>query len=206
MASAAQYRRDLLSAVRGLWQGSFTIDQFINIVGSAIQRNITRAWLDGAKECGIGPDELSQAERAALGRFILMQRFHIFGLGADIVAARAASIEKHGKLVPPVEPKRGVTRGRIGMWVNRWAEAKTQSSSFACADQKAQWFLGATEKHCRTCAGFHGRVYRWSTWRENGALPQTRRLACGGWRCDCRLETTTAPMSRGKFPRGLLGK
>lgn len=176
------------------------------MVGSTIRRNITRAWLDGAKECGIAADELSQTERAELGRFILLQRFHIGGLADDIVAARDASIEKHGKLVPPTEPKRSVTRGRIGMWVNRWAEAKALATSFACADQKAQWFLGATEKHCRTCAGFDRRVYRWSTWRENGALPQTRNLACGGWRCDCRLETTSERITAGRFPRRLLGK
>jgi hypothetical protein len=55
----------------------------------------------------------------------------------------------------------------------------------------AVWRLGATEKHCKTCASLDGQSHRISWYIERDYIPRKSGCAldCGGWNCDCRLET-----------------
>jgi hypothetical protein len=93
---------------------------------------------------------------------------------------------------------------RAELWVNRYNNAVNQSKTLACADQKGQWFLGPTEQHCISCAGFNRRVYRFSTWAANDALPQGRCLSCNGFRCQCEIRPTDKPITKGRFPSRLV--
>jgi hypothetical protein len=195
MAGIDQYRRSLRSVVRGLWSGVLISSQASNAFEAAIERRITQAWNEGAAECDIEADELSEAELIARDNFIETQIEFMPAFLADISANSKAS---GGKLKPQLT--------RVELWVNRYNEAVTQGKSLACADQKGQWFLGPTEEHCRSCNGFNGRVYRFSTWKANGAEPQSQNLACSGFNCLCEIKPTNKRVTPGKFPSRLLGK
>jgi hypothetical protein len=63
--------------------------------------------------------------------------------------------------------------------------------------------LGATEKHCETCAGLAGVVATAKDWEElfaQGIEPQGDKLMCGGWQCDCEIVITDEPLTKGGIP------
>jgi len=193
--SADAYRTALRAPVRALWMGVFTLDQFLDAFGAAIEQGLTRAWIDGAGECGIRFDELSSNERATLKQHILMQRLYMGRYGESIVAAQKGV----GKLTNHF--------ARLETWVNRWNEVRNVAAAMACKDKKVKWQLNlrkVTKVHCISCSTFHDRVYRYSTWLENGALPQSRRLACGGFRCGCGFVDTDERITPGRFPSSVL--
>jgi hypothetical protein len=77
---------------------------------------------------------------------------------------------------------------RIELWVNKSIKgAYNLGMSNANIGKFYMWQLGATREHCKTCLTANGQVHRMRAWKENGILPQSSRLECGGWRCDCRL-------------------
>ncbi len=195
MAGIDQYRKSLRSAVRGLWSGVLTLPQANNAFEGSIERRITQAWNEGALECDIEIDELTGTELIARDDFISTQIGFMPQFLTDVVAKNKNS---GGKLRPQLT--------RVELWVNRYNEAVNQSKTLACADQKGQWFLGPTEEHCRSCNGFNGRVYRFSVWRANGAVPQSENLACSGFNCLCEIRPTNKPITRGRFPTRLLGR
>jgi hypothetical protein len=66
--------------------------------------------------------------------------------------------------------------------------------------QRLRWKLGKTEDHCLTCSYLDGLVAYAAEWDESGYHPQgapNEQLQCGGWQCDCSLEPTDSPRTRG---------
>ena len=187
------FRRNIRASVRGLWTGVLSPEQALKTFRVAIENGIEQAWREGAQECGIQPDEATVTELTARDEFIFEQN----ELAPNFLSVvRVQSKTNGGQLTPLLQ--------RAEMWINRYNDAKNQSKTLACADQKGEWFLGRTEQHCLSCAGFNRRVYRFSTWATNGALPQSRTLACNGFRCECRIDPTNKRITPGKFPRRLL--
>jgi hypothetical protein len=164
--TAQEYYSSLRAPVVGLWRREFTLEQFHDSFRSAVDRGLTRAWHEGAMRCGIRPDELSGEERAELAKALLLQHFYIWRYGESIVAQK--SREEGGKLQPHID--------RLALWLNRYNETTELAAAMACGDRKVKWVLGGTKKHCGSCSTFNGRVYRYSTWLANGALPQSRAL------------------------------
>jgi hypothetical protein len=191
--TVASYRRNLRSPVRGLWSGVITFDQAFDAFQSTVERNFAQAWMAGAKECGIENDELTETEKNVLNERVAAEIEHI---SEFLEAVETNSKKNGGQLVPLFN--------RLEMWVNRWDELFELGESYACADEKAVWVLGRTDKHCPSCVGFSGRVYRRSTWRDNDAMPRSQRLACRGYNCDCSLPKTDRPITKGRFPMRLL--
>ena len=192
--TASAYRTALRAPVRALWMRVFTLDQFLDAFGAAIDRGLTQAWIDGAKECGISYTELSGEERTTLKQHILMQRLYMGRYGETIMAA--PSRDEKGPMAPHMK--------RLDTWVNRWNEVRNIAAAMACGDKKKVWRMGPTREHCVSCATFEGRVYRYSTWLAN-ALPQSRRLSCKGYRCLCFLADTDDRLTPGRFPSRALG-
>ncbi len=192
MAGIDQYRKALRSAVRGLWSGVLTLSQASNAFEGAIERRITQAWNEGAAECDISPDELSEAELIARDDFIESQIEFMPQFLADVAANSKAN---SGKLRPQFS--------RTELWVNQYSSAKQQSEAMACGDEKREWRIGRVEKHCRTCLALNGQVRRMSFWQTH-VVPRNApnsRIECGGWRCDCNLIKTNKPINRGRLPR-----
>lgn len=184
----SDYRLNVRALVRGLWRGEFSYFVFVDDMTSAITRNLRGAWAEGAAACGIREDELTSEEIAARDRLINEQFSYLLGFADAIEANSRAS---GGLLGPQLQ--------RAELWINRYDEAKNRAKTMACGDQKLKWVVGPTE-HCEDCARLNGRVYRASVWDRYGLRPQSRDLACGGWRCQCSLVPTSEPATRGRPP------
>lgn len=154
---------------------------------TAVERNLSRAWFDGMRACGILPQEISDAEERARTSLILISLDSIDGLANDIMSARASGIP-----VTSFYP-------RVEVWANRWSEAYNMAQSMACGNRKLRWELGPTE-HCTDCLKLSGKVKRAEVWQASGVLPQSRVLECGGWNCQCSLVPTNEPMTPGNLP------
>ena len=190
-----EYRRGVRAAFRGVWTGALTVDDFIDSMTITIRRGLTKAWAEGMKKCGLTPAEMTPQEETKLEQMIAGEYGHVFG-AADYVAQNT----KANKV------KLAVVFARAAMWVNRYNEVTAIAQTMACGDKKFKWLIGATELHCRSCAGLHARVYRGSVWVANNAHPQGHNLECKGFLCQCRLEPTTDRITPGKFPSSLLAE
>ncbi len=156
---------------------------------SAIIVGYRQAWLEGAAENGIGPNELTETERAALRDAINEDFQHILGFLTAIEGA------------PHENERRELTQlySRGEMWVNRYGAVKAKAQLMAGADQKYRWTVGRTE-HCEDCAMYDGRIYRGSMWAKYGIQPRSWRLACKGRRCQCQFVKTSDPCTPGRPP------
>lgn len=185
------FRRNIRSAIRGLWTGAITKRQATSTFSRAIETAIEQAWTEGAAECGIQADELTVEELTVRDEFIFGQVEFVGGFIDDIIAKSKA---EGGQLTPLLQ------RGE--MWVNQYDSARQQSEALACANEKRIWRLGRTE-HCSTCQALNGQVRRLSFW-QNNVMPRNapnEKLQCRGFRCQCALEKTDLPISRGRLPK-----
>lgn len=186
------FRRNLRASVRGLWTGALTKRQALSTFRAAIERAIEMAWVEGAAECGIQPDEMTVEELTARDEFIFEQNEFATGF-IDTIAAQSKA--NGGSLTPLLQ--------RVEKWVNQYESAKQNSTTLACKDLKLEWVLGPTEKHCRTCPALNGQVRRASFWANN-VVPRNGpnpKLECKGFYCLCKLKKTDKPLSRGRLPR-----
>ena len=189
-----QYRRGLRGPVRGLWSGAIDLDQAYDMLLTAIENGLTRAWHAGLAEVGILPAEMTPEERMALRQLIAGESQHIYGLLTDVEEGNKAA---GGKLGPQFQ--------RLEAWVTRALDASNRAKLMAAADPKLKWVVGPTKEHCTTCFDkLQGKVKRASTWRRLGIQPQSPpnpMLECGGWNCLCSLQPTDEPMSKGPLPK-----
>lgn len=201
--SESAFRRGLRSAARGLWVGALSYDQAWDAMASAIRRRLSQAWAEGAARCGVAEDELTPEEQMERDRFIFTQMNYIDGFLQFVEQnAKEAGLRPEDRV--KLLAKRGelTIYGRLEMWVNQYGSALSKGQAMACADMKAKWILGRTEKHCRTCSALNGKVKRMSFWLKS-VLPQNApnpKLECKGYYCDCRLEPTDEPLSKGPLP------
>ena len=189
-AGIDSYRADLRNNVRALWGGDWDMSNFVASMTDTVERGVMGAWREGAAQAGVAEDELTPAELDARLAFMWAQWTHIPSFA---VAIEAGSRANDGKLAP--------LNNRVDLWANQYNSAVIRAYAMAGQDLKGVWIYGPTE-HCSTCAGLHGKVKRMSYWAAH-VLPQNApnpRLSCGGWRCQCRIEPTDAPMSRGRLP------
>ena len=188
----SDYARTIRGAVHGLWAGVITRTDFVDMMQSAITRGMTRAFYDGAKDCGILPNELTLAENAVLLSMLSTEIGFIDSFATEIIDNAKANKRKFTPLA-----------NRAKLYINRYQDTRNRARSLVCADQKLVWVLGATEQHCRTCFALNGKVKRASFWEALGLRPQNPPnpfLECQGWRCDCRLEVTQAALTPGILP------
>lgn len=189
LKSIEGYRLNIRSAVRALWSGVWDYYTFIDAMSLAIERGFTQAWYEGAKIYGISPGELTQEEHNALASEVMKEIGFIGNLGQAINANTKAM---GGKLSP------FITRSEL--WVAGYNRVRTLGGMWAARDQKQAWRYGDT-RHCADCLNYNGRVYRASVWRKHGIYPQMYELECRGYHCQCRLEVTNEPASKGYPPR-----
>lgn len=185
----AAFWQGLRAAVYGLWRGEMDVTLFHLAMETAIRRGLRMAWVEGLREVGMEPDELWAEEMNELEMIIQNQLTYVQRFGEFVMQNSRAN---GGKLQTCLD--------RAQLWLNVYNQVRSRALVIAAADRKFKWRLGATEQHCADCLAYNGRVYRASLWREVGALPQSRTLECGGWRCDCRLEPTSERAFPGRPP------
>jgi hypothetical protein len=190
-AGIAVYQSMLRAPVYGLWSGQMDLSNFMESFSDAIFTGLKGAWLEGAKQAGIGPDELTDREISQMQTDIFSQLAYVAGFANFIVSRSKAN----GGTLASVMP-------RMQMWVTRWNEFKTRGYMMAKQDQKMQWNLGMVKtEHCGSCVKLSGKVKRASQWLAADIYPKHRNLECSGQNCNCTLDPTNAPMSKGRLPK-----
>lgn len=193
MAARDTFRTQIRSAVRGLWSGVLDKAQFKDAMQATIDRNLRRAWNEGAGECGIKVADLTEEEQGKLDKAILEQFRYIGGFADDIAGVNKKT---GGKVAPLFE--------RAELWVNQYDSVRSLAQTTVCQDEKLEWELGPTEEHCPDCSWYAGKVYRASVWNKYDIRPQSHDLACHGYNCKCRLRKTDKSVTRGK-PKAMTG-
>lgn len=190
---AIQYGRNIRRVAKSLWNGTIGGPTFVSQLTNVIFLGITRAWLLGAKDAGIKPDELTDKEKKALADMINKELTFIPGFALLIIQNSKA---RQGRW--------GTVFSRSQQWEKRFLNARNRAHLMASTNPKLIWKLGKAEKHCTSCGRLDGKVKRNSFWEEKGIEPQSPpndRLECGGHNCTCELKITDKPLSRGPLPR-----
>lgn len=205
--SSDTFKAGIRAAIRGYYEGLVDQFSFFDSMLSTIERGFEQAWRQGAKECGIAPDERTPEEEAARTDQINRMVPYVQKLIGDIDASKARLAADQASKDAGDKPLWGFesdtkshyveVRGEI--WANRYNEVLNQAKTMACQDQKLRWDLGPTE-HCSSCLKVAGKVKRASQWAAADIRPQHPNLECGGHRCQCQLNPTKEPMSMGRLP------
>lgn len=187
--SLDSYRRKLRKAARAFWAEAIDYWDFQIAMQFAIQDELFKGWMSGARECGISqyneilPDEDRIFQDFKQNQLAFMPRFALFMIQTK---------ESGGKI--------GTVYRRLELWANRYNEIRNLARQIVCKDKKMAWVLGPTEQHCPDCSRYSGRVYRASIWQRNGIKPQDNDLSCCGYNCLCQLKPTDRPVTPGKPP------
>lgn len=188
----AYYLRTLSRAVRKLYAGDITRDEFLTTQLRLLDEQIRRAWNAGMRLNGLDPatdmtagylqiiDEIQNNELNYVERF-----------AQDIINAKL-----NGESIDPLIQ-------RAELWAHRYQDVVNRAKlETADANQNFKWVLGPTEQHCPQCSALDGIVASASEWRQSNIRPQNppnTLLDCGGWRCQCELQ----PTDQRRSPRAL---
>lgn len=175
----SNFSRILARAVKG----GARPNQIENLMLGLLQSSGVKAFTDGLREGGVNdaPDDNDLQE--------------IQNIISDSIDYLDPLLQAafDGQIQP------GEVRTRADMWGN-----KTLSQFFNAgrisADKNAmyEWTLGPTEKHCPDCARLAGQVHRFKEYYTRDWLPQSDRLSCHGFRCQCKL-VRTDKAAQGRF-------
>lgn len=170
------YTRVLTKAMRDLYNGRITEDEFIDLHAGYLERQLRRAWNEGMRANGLDPkrDMLPEWEQIYQEAVIAEYQY------IDRIAAQIAEAARAGSPLDPFIRRAELWANRYTDIVNRAMLETGQSNSYA-------WRLGATEQHCADCLRYNGQVKTGLEWKQE-KQPQSRELECGGWQCDCRFE------------------
>lgn len=196
LKTVAFFRRVMRRATRDFYNGSIDAFGFIGRMADLISDQFRRAWNQGARDVGYPLEKITDSDRIPLQAAIDEQ--------ADFLLDFAEAVEEATLTDAPIAP----LLARVDLWANRYEQVANDSrlyfSKLQGDQQRFVWRLGATEEHCTTCATLDGIVATAAEWAASGYHPQhapNSMLECGGWRCDCRLEPTTADSTRGGIPK-----
>ena len=190
-----EYMREFFTSVDPA--AAFT---FLDDMMEEIDNKYRRAWREGASSLGVDPSEITESDWLQVEIHIRGEQDFLTGVAGDIEQAKIDGLsnsEFHAKF-----------RQRAFMWANRYNAMVDMAKTYYGSRKRFEWVLGPTEKHCHTgddgrpgvgCADLAGIVLWGEEWEIAGIAPQSDRLVCGGWQCQCRKEETT----RRRTPGGL---
>lgn len=178
LKTVAYYQRVLDKNVRDLYASRMDEAAFIDDLVRLVDEQFTRAWNEGMRANDLDPAaDMTEEWAEILDEAKLAELDYIESFAADIRAAAEAeaSIDQF--------------RARAEIWANRYNEIVNLSKITTGGKVKYEWRYGETE-HCDTCQSLNGIVAFATEWEQAGIQPQSRLLECGGWNCQCQLETT----------------
>lgn len=187
--SYSSYARVIKELTRGFWGGDIAKYDFLDRMETQITKNFEQAWTEGARLMGVEPDERTEDEQAKLDAAIADEISYL-GNFADAITENSRA--RDGALEPLLS--------RAELWAQAYVSIISLAQVSSGADLKLIWTYGDTIDHCPDCSQYNGKIFRRSEWEAVGARPQSRDLACQGYKCDCSLEVTTARKTRGKPP------
>jgi hypothetical protein len=187
-----QYTRQLRQYARDYYTGKIDDSGFLDKTLSAIEGQIQRAWNEGLRANGMGPDDIDEDMREQIDELIRNEQDHLTNLSDLINQQRAA------------EAGLDAIYARCDTWAARYTDvvnrAKLESSP---NNRRYEWVYGDTD-HCSTCEKLNGTVLKAWEWMECAYHPQrppNEMIECGGWRCKCELVQTKK--KRTGLPEGL---
>lgn len=183
------FRSNLRSSVRALWNGTYSEGEFVTSFNDTIDFRLREAYRQTAERYGIAEDEFTTTEQNWIDNFIVEQMSQTGNFTDTILENR----KPNGKLTTLLD--------RVELWSNRYNQVENNARTFFAENQKLVWSVTSGKKHCRNCGALDGYIKRASQWRDYPLEPQSSRLECGGYRCGCSLDETDQAMSKGPLPR-----
>ena len=168
------YTRVLTKAMRDLYSGQITEDQFIDQHALYVDRQLRRAWNEGMRANGLDPKDMTPEWEQIYQNAVADEYQYIDGLAAEIVQAKAEGRAIDAQIK------------RAELWANRWNDVYNRALVETGGNILLAWHLGQTEDHCVDCLNYDNQVKTADDWKAE-KQPQSRELECGGWRCDCTL-------------------
>jgi hypothetical protein len=189
----AHYERVLSQAVRELYNGKSSEDDFLSTMTTLLDEQTRRAWNEGMRLNDLDPaKDMTEAFEAELRNIQDEEFSHVDGFIAAIVQA--------GKDGTPVDP----LLTRAGLWASRYPDIVSRAQVFtAPKDLNFRWIYGDTIQHCDTCSKLEGIVATAADWADlqaRGIYPQSPNLDCSGFNCDCHLDSTDDDVTPGGIP------
>jgi hypothetical protein len=187
--TADTYRSAIEDVARRFYSGG-SRDSFNMGLRNVIRMGLRDAFLLGAKDIGILEEDLIQADWDDLQAIIEREQGFVASL-ADFI--------RQGQAAGTPFPDLGY---RIDMWGNTFDDVRSQAKTILGKNEKLEWVLGDAE-HCDSCARLSGIVKRASFWKDHGVQPRNpknEKLICEGYNCQCTLQPTDKPITRGRLP------
>ncbi|MGB1286713.1 MAG: hypothetical protein ACPG7F_09295 [Aggregatilineales bacterium] len=144
----------------------------------------SRAYRDGLIDGGVADGTMDDDDTARFNLLLAQQSQYVSNFTAAVRDGQVTDAMAFGK------PE---------LWFNKSLQPFYDAGRLS-ADKNGNYLflLGNTEQHCPDCKRLNGQIHRLKTYFKRGLYPRSSALACGGWRCDCRLIKTTEP-AKGRF-------
>lgn len=134
----------------------------------------TRAYLDGLEDGGVDRESFSDDDTAEINRLLADQSSYVTQLGGAVFGDNVSD--------PMADQK-------AAMWWNKSIQPLYAAGLLSAdANSMYEWVYGRTEEHCSDCQALNGQRHRLKQWHKSGWLPQSDRLECNGFNCDCKLK------------------
>jgi len=196
------YQRQLWSYALDFFRGDILDAEFESLFFSAIETQLAKAWNEGADEVGVLPEDYTDEDNAIIDGIIADEQSYVTDLGVAILDAIEALVDPKNITKEELDAFRSEFGARVDIWTNRYTDVNNQAKLHFGGKEKLVWHLGATEEHCESCSALNGIVAYADEWNEAGVHPQgppNGALECGGWHCDCSLDTTNERRTRDAF-------
>ena len=181
------YRLNLREAVRSFFRDTIDGDGFYERMIGVIRRGFRQAWGEGLAKYGMSLNDMNPGEQAALANEIDQEIKRVDNLLDYVASVR----ESGGKITTVLN--------RTARWTNTYIAIRSKAETMAAKDQPLQWNLHPAE-HCSSCLKLSGKIKRASFWAERGIYPKAwDKLDCRNG-CQCSLDPTTEPLSKGPLP------
>jgi hypothetical protein len=175
-ATSANFRNSFADIVTRLAEGRLRRNQAENLLLGLLLSSGEKAFADGLAQGGV-TDPLDEDEQAQVQDGVADAIDYLDPLLND---AQAGAI--------------GDVAARAAMWTNKTlTDFYNQGRISADRNGYYEWKLGKTEQHCPDCQRLNGQIHRFKDWYSKGWIPQSDKLACHGYRCDCRLDKAQGP-------------
>jgi len=187
--SQLAYNAALIQTARDFWYGNLSFVGLVSDMDMVVRRYVKESVAEGAAEGGIRPGDFLPHELTQIEMWVNGEQNYVLGFAEYTRDSKAQDKDFD------------IILSRIDLWVNRYSLFYAKGLALANGDKKKKWKRGPTEDPCVDCIKMDGRVYRMSTLDKYEALPQSYTLTCTGLRCQCKLEDTDEPLTRGIPPK-----
>lgn len=144
-----------------------------------------QAFRDGLEDGGVqtvsdggAPIPLELDEQATFNAWLVEQSAYVTAFGKTLTKGDAPNADD-----------------KASLWANKSLKP-IYLEGLASADKNGvyEWVVGDTE-HCEDCLRLNGQVHRYRNFISRGWIPQSDKLACKGFQCQCKLVKTSKPVN-----------